>query len=34
MENVIYSIVAAVIGLGVLIVIHEFGHFLFAKLSA
>src|SRR5499426_278560 len=33
MENVIYSIVAAIIGLGVLIVIHEFGHFLFAKLS-
>ena len=32
MENVIYSIVAAIIGLGVLIVIHEFGHFLFAKL--
>ena len=32
MENVVYSIVAAVIGLGVLIVIHEFGHFLFAKL--
>jgi regulator of sigma E protease len=32
MENVIYSVVAAVIGLGVLIVIHEFGHFLFAKL--
>ena len=33
MENVIYSIVAAVIGLGVLIVFHEFGHFLLAKLS-
>jgi regulator of sigma E protease len=33
MENVIYSIAAAVIGLGVLIVVHEFGHFLFAKLS-
>jgi regulator of sigma E protease len=32
MENVIYSIVAAVIGLGVLIVFHEFGHFLFAKM--
>ena len=29
----IYSIVAAVIGLGVLIVFHEFGHFLIAKLS-
>ncbi|HWO41330.1 MAG TPA: RIP metalloprotease RseP [Candidatus Eisenbacteria bacterium] len=33
MENVIYSIAAAVIGLGVLIVVHEFGHFLFAKLA-
>jgi regulator of sigma E protease len=33
MENLIYSIGAALIGLGVLIVIHEFGHFLFAKLS-
>src|SRR6185369_17220276 len=33
MENVIYSIVAAVIGLGILIIIHEFGHFLFAKLA-
>jgi regulator of sigma E protease len=33
MENVIYSVVAAIIGLGVLIVVHEFGHFLFAKLS-
>jgi regulator of sigma E protease len=33
MENVIYAIVAAIIGLGVLIIIHEFGHFLFAKLS-
>jgi regulator of sigma E protease len=33
MENVIYSIAAAVIGLGVLIVVHEFGHFIFAKLS-
>src|ERR671923_2301286 len=33
MENVIYAIGAAIIGLGVLIVIHEFGHFLFAKLS-
>jgi regulator of sigma E protease len=33
MENVVYSIVAAVIGLGILIIIHEFGHFLFAKLS-
>jgi regulator of sigma E protease len=33
MENVIYSIGAAIIGLGLLIVFHEFGHFLFAKLS-
>ena len=33
MENVIYSIGAALIGLGVLIVFHEFGHFLLAKLS-
>ena len=32
MENVIYSVIAAVIGLGVLIVFHEFGHFLFAKI--
>ena len=33
MENLLYSILAAVIGLGVLIVFHEFGHFLLAKLS-
>lgn len=33
MENIIYAVIAAVVGLGVLIVIHEFGHFLFAKLS-
>lgn len=33
MENLIYSIAAAVVGLGLLIVFHEFGHFLFAKLS-
>jgi len=33
MESFAYSIVAAVIGLGVLIVFHEFGHFLLAKLS-
>ncbi|HEX2929316.1 MAG TPA: RIP metalloprotease RseP [Candidatus Binatia bacterium] len=33
MENVVYSILAAVIGLGLLIVFHEFGHFLLAKLS-
>jgi regulator of sigma E protease len=33
MESFAYSVVAAVIGLGVLIVFHEFGHFLVAKLS-
>src|ERR1043165_2297316 len=33
MEGFLYSIVSAVIGLGVLIVFHEFGHFLLAKLS-
>jgi regulator of sigma E protease len=33
MESIMYSIAAAVIGLGVLIVVHEFGHFLLAKLS-
>lgn len=33
MENLLYSIIAAIIGLGVLIVFHEFGHFLVAKLS-
>lgn len=33
MEGFVYSIAAAVIGLGVLIVFHEFGHFLLAKLS-
>jgi regulator of sigma E protease len=33
MESVIYSIVAAIIGLGALIIFHEFGHFLIAKLS-
>ena len=33
MENIIYAVGAAVIGLGVLIVFHEFGHFLFAKWS-
>ena len=33
MENLIYSIGAALVGLGLLIVFHEFGHFLFAKLS-
>jgi regulator of sigma E protease len=33
MENLIYAIGAALVGLGVLIIIHEFGHFLFAKLS-
>lgn len=33
MENLAYSIGAAIIGLGLLIVFHEFGHFLIAKLS-
>jgi regulator of sigma E protease len=33
MENLLYSIIAAVVGLGVLIIFHEFGHFLLAKLS-
>jgi len=33
MENIIYAIGAALIGLGLLIVIHEWGHFLIAKLS-
>lgn len=33
MENLIYSIAAAIIGLGLLIVFHEFGHFIVAKLS-
>jgi len=33
MESFAYSVVAAIIGLGVLIVFHEFGHFLLAKLS-
>jgi regulator of sigma E protease len=33
MEGLIYSIGAAIVGLGVLIVFHEFGHFLIAKLS-
>ena len=33
MENIIYAIGAALIGLGLLIVIHEWGHFLVAKLS-
>lgn len=33
MENLLYSVGAAIIGLGLLIVFHEFGHFLFAKLS-
>jgi regulator of sigma E protease len=33
MENLLYSILAAVVGLGVLIVFHEFGHFLLANLS-
>src|SRR3954471_17768582 len=33
MLNVIQSVVSAVIGLGILIVIHELGHFLVAKNS-
>jgi len=33
MENLVYSVGAAIIGLGLLIVFHEFGHFLLAKLS-
>jgi len=33
MENIIYAIGAALVGLGLLIVIHEWGHFLVAKLS-
>src|SRR3989338_3159166 len=31
MVNVVYAVLAALIGLGILIVIHEFGHFLLAK---
>lgn len=31
MLNIIYAVVAAVIGLGILIIIHELGHFLVAK---
>ncbi len=31
METIIYSVVSALVGLGVLIVVHEFGHFLLAK---
>lgn len=33
MENFVYSVGAAIVGLGLLIVFHEFGHFLLAKLS-
>ncbi len=33
MESFLYSIGSAVIGLGLLIVFHEFGHFIIAKLS-
>ena len=33
MESIVYSVIAAIIGLGLLIVFHEFGHFLLAKLS-
>lgn len=32
MESVVYSIGAAIIGLGLLIVFHEFGHFIVAKM--
>ena len=31
MLNIVYSVIAAVIGLGILIIIHELGHFLVAK---
>jgi regulator of sigma E protease len=31
MDDVVYAVVSAVIGLGILIVIHELGHFLLAK---
>jgi len=31
MESIIYAILSAVIGLGILIIIHELGHFLLAK---
>ena len=33
MESVAYAVIGAVIGLGVLIIFHEFGHFLLAKIS-
>ena len=33
MTTVIYAIVSALVGLGILIVIHELGHFLVAKIS-
>ena len=33
MHDLIYSVGAAIVGLGILIVFHEFGHFLLAKLS-
>lgn len=33
MHDIIYSVGAAIIGLGILIVFHEFGHFLLAKFS-
>ncbi|HXG51953.1 MAG TPA: RIP metalloprotease RseP [candidate division Zixibacteria bacterium] len=32
MENLVYAVAAAIAGLGVLIVIHEFGHFFLAKM--
>jgi len=31
MLTVIYAVVSALVGLGILIVIHELGHFLLAK---
>lgn len=33
MVSVIYAVISAIIGLGILIVIHELGHFLVAKMS-
>ena len=33
MQDIIYSAGAAILGLGILIIFHEFGHFLLAKLS-
>ena len=33
MENIIYSVGGVIVALGILIVFHEFGHYLFARLS-